>query len=185
MFELTPNQITMARVYLLPLVVLLIFYPFSEYNIVAALVFGAAAATDWLDGYLARLKNQVTELGKLLDPIADKLLLVAALVPLVSLHRVPAWIAVIILSREFAVTGLRSVAAYKGKIIAADKLGKYKVGTQITGIILLILNWNLGFINFYILGNIVIFISMILAVISGYLYFKRYWDTIKESEHDS
>jgi len=177
-----PNKITMFRIFFIPLIVLFLINPSPLSNVVAALLFGLAAFTDWLDGHLARITDQVTDLGKLLDPIADKLLMVSAIIPLVALNRMPAWIAVIILAREFAVTGLRSIASTKGIVIPADTLGKYKVGAQIAGILLLILNWKIYFISFYFLGNVAMFIAMILAVVSGIVYFQEYWVSSEEVE---
>ncbi len=173
-----PNKITLFRIFVIPLIVLFLINPSPLSNLLAALVFSFAAITDWLDGHLARTTNQVTELGKLLDPIADKLLILSAMVPLVALHRLPAWIAVIILAREFAVSGLRSLAALKGVVIPADTLGKYKVGAEIAGILFLILNWNFLFVSFHVIGNIAMFIAMLLALVSGFLYFQRYWENI-------
>ncbi len=173
-----PNKITLCRIFVIPLIVLFLINPSPLSNLLAAFVFSIAAITDWLDGHLARTTNQVTELGKLLDPIADKLLILSAMVPLVALHRLPAWIAVIILAREFAVSGLRSLAALKGIVIAADTLGKYKVGAEIAGILFLILNWELGFISFHFIGTITMFCAMLLAVASGFFYFQRYWEEL-------
>jgi len=143
--------------------------------IIAAIIFGLAAATDWLDGHLARVTNQVTLLGKLLDPVADKLLVMAALLPLVELDRVAAWIVVIIIGREFAVSGLRIIASAYGVNIAAGDLGKYKMAAEIVAILFLILDFN---IIFHYLGQVSIWVAMFLSVISGVGYFFDFWNNL-------
>lgn len=146
------NRVTLARIFLVPIIMFFLlvnlnlepieFGNFSiTYNqIVAALIFIIAASTDGLDGYLARRNKQVTNLGKLLDPLADKLLVAAVLISLVEMDKLDAWIAVVIISREFAVTGLRQVALLEGKVVAASRWGKWKTGVQITMIVALLLN---------------------------------------------
>jgi CDP-diacylglycerol--glycerol-3-phosphate 3-phosphatidyltransferase len=119
----------------------------------------------------------VTRLGKLLDPIADKVLVTAALVMLVEVDRVPAWIAIVILGREFAVTGLRALAASEGVVLAAESLGKWKVGAQITAILMLLVDhiWFVSFLPFRAMGTFFLWLSMALAVISGLQYGFGYW----------
>ncbi|KIL41405.1 CDP-diacylglycerol--glycerol-3-phosphate 3-phosphatidyltransferase [Gordoniibacillus kamchatkensis] len=146
------NRITLARIFLVPLIMffLLIKLPLPPvriqefsitYNqIIAALIFIIAASTDSLDGYIARSRKMITNLGKLLDPLADKLLVSAVLVSLVEMGKVDAWIVIVIISREFAVTGLRQIALLEGKVMAAGKWGKIKTATQITAIIALLIN---------------------------------------------
>ncbi|MFC0215673.1 CDP-diacylglycerol--glycerol-3-phosphate 3-phosphatidyltransferase [Paenibacillus chartarius] len=146
------NRITLARIFLVPIIMFFLlinldlppvqFKEFSiTYNqIVAALIFIIAASTDSLDGYIARSRKMVTNLGKLLDPLADKLLVSAVLVSLVEMGKVDAWIVIVIISREFAVTGLRQIALLEGKVMAAGKWGKIKTATQITAIIALLIN---------------------------------------------
>jgi CDP-diacylglycerol--glycerol-3-phosphate 3-phosphatidyltransferase len=154
-----PNTLTLFRIFLVPLLVVVLLTPpwavakaqetvglegFAEWlaawrEIVALVIFLVAAATDWLDGYLARSRNQITDLGKLLDPIADKLLTVSAFISLVELRLAPAWMVVIIVGREFAISGMRSVAATRGLVIPASNWGKYKTVSQIIAISLLIL----------------------------------------------
>jgi CDP-diacylglycerol---glycerol-3-phosphate 3-phosphatidyltransferase len=139
-----PNSLTLLRIFIVPLLVVILLTPFSENwfgvprHILGVFVFLAAALTDYLDGRLARSRGQVTRLGQLLDPIADKLLISAALISLVENQLAPAWAVVIIIGREFAVTGLRSVAAVDGFVIAASKLGKFKMLTQVITVALLI-----------------------------------------------
>lgn len=133
-----PNSLTMLRIVAVPVVVVALLGEVPNGDLWAGIVFGVAAFTDGLDGYIARRKGSVTTFGKLMDPIADKLLIVAALVSLVSLDRLPAWIAMVIIARELAVTGLRAVAVEQGVVIAASWLGKLKTALQIAAIMGLI-----------------------------------------------
>ncbi len=139
-----PNYLTLARIILVPLLVVILLTPLAEdyFGIssyaLAIAIFLAASFTDILDGHLARRRNQVSNLGKLLDPIADKLLISAALIVLVEKHLAPAWTVVIILGREFIVTGLRSIAATEGIVIAAQKIGKIKMWAQCVAIVALL-----------------------------------------------
>ena len=167
-----PNKITLFRIFLVPLVILFLISPSFLSCFIAAIVFGLAAATDWLDGHLARVTSQVTVLGKLMDPVADKLLVIAALVPLVELDRVAAWIVVIIIGREFAVSGLRMIASAQGIHIAAGASGKYKMAAEIVAIEFLILDFN---VLFHYLGQISIWVAMVLSVISAADYFSQFW----------
>jgi CDP-diacylglycerol--glycerol-3-phosphate 3-phosphatidyltransferase len=146
------NRITLARIFLVPIIMFFLLVKLDlppikiehfsiTYNqIIAVLIFIVAASTDSLDGYIARTRKLVTNLGKLLDPLADKLLVTAVLVSLVEMGKLDAWIAVVIISREFAVTGLRQIALLEGTVMAASKWGKWKTGIQITAIIALLLN---------------------------------------------
>ena len=135
-----PNLLTLSRIFLVPVLVGALLSDSTwfdigfSHEILALLIFLAAAGTDLLDGYLARRWSQVTTLGMLLDPVADKLLVSAALISLVDIHRVPSWMVILIISREFAVTGLRSIAASAGFTIAASELGKTKMGAQVLAI---------------------------------------------------
>jgi CDP-diacylglycerol--glycerol-3-phosphate 3-phosphatidyltransferase len=139
-----PNALTLLRIFIVPLLVAVLLTPFSESwfgvprHILGVLMFLSAALTDYLDGQIARRRGQVTRLGQLLDPIADKLLISAALISLVENQLAPAWAVVIIVGREFAVTGLRSIAAVEGLIISASKMGKVKMLAQVVTITLLI-----------------------------------------------
>lgn len=166
-----PNKLTMTRIFLVPIFMLflLIRVPYGQY--IAAAIFIIAASTDGLDGYIARKRKQVTNFGKLLDPLADKLLISAALISLVELKQISAWVAVIIIGREFFVTGLRAVAASEGVIIAASKLGKYKTISQIIAITLLLLNDLLKMIDFSFAGQIAIYIAVFFTIWSGVDYF--------------
>ncbi len=139
-----PNALTLLRIFIVPLLVVVLLTPFSENwfgvprHFLGVVIFLGAALTDYLDGHLARSRGQVTRLGQLLDPIADKLLISAALISLVENQLAPAWAVVIIIGREFAVTGLRSIAAVDGLVISASKMGKFKMLAQVITVSLLI-----------------------------------------------
>jgi CDP-diacylglycerol--glycerol-3-phosphate 3-phosphatidyltransferase len=167
-----PNKITLVRIFLVPILLVFLMSPDGWYPIIAASIFVIAAFTDWLDGHLARTTNQITRLGQLLDPIADKLLVTAALVSLVGRQQdpVPAWVAVVILCRELAITGLRALAADRRIIIAAEASGKYKMVCLIIGALCLIL--NLPFL--YLPGMIALYSGMLLSVVSGIAYLRKY-----------
>ncbi|MBP3951970.1 CDP-diacylglycerol--glycerol-3-phosphate 3-phosphatidyltransferase [Bacillus suaedae] len=180
-----PNKITISRIFLIPLfmIFMLVPFPFGDINflgttlplahLIGALIFIFAAATDWLDGYYARKLNLITNFGKFLDPLADKLLITAALIALVQLQLLPAWIAIIIISREFAVTGIRLIAAGDGEVIAASQLGKLKTVAQIVAISALLLhNWPFQAISLPF-DMITIWIATILTVLSGVDYFQK------------
>jgi CDP-diacylglycerol--glycerol-3-phosphate 3-phosphatidyltransferase len=133
-----PNALTMLRILMVPVVVVALLGEIPNGDLVAGIVFALAAFTDGLDGYIARRRDDVTTFGKLMDPLADKLLIVAALVSLVALDRLQAWIAMVIIARELAVTGLRAVAVEEGVVIAASWLGKVKTALQVAAVIALI-----------------------------------------------
>jgi CDP-diacylglycerol--glycerol-3-phosphate 3-phosphatidyltransferase len=141
-----PNALTLLRIFIVPLLVVVLLTPFSENwfgvprHLLGVSIFLAAALTDYLDGHIARSRGQVTRLGQLLDPIADKLLISAALISLVENQLAPAWAVVIIIGREFAVTGLRSIAAVDGLVISASKMGKFKMLAQVVTVALLIVS---------------------------------------------
>lgn len=205
-----PNTLTLLRIFLVPwLVVVLLTPPWTSAwvgqqvkettslhwlvdltawlsiwrEIVAVVIFLIAAATDWLDGFLARRRGQVTTLGMLLDPIADKLLTVSAFISLVELRLAPAWMIVVIVGREFAVSGMRSIAASRGLVIAASSWGKYKTVAQVVAITLLILTNSLerwaGLNN---LGKAALWIVMILAVYSMVQYFLSFVKSVDLGE---
>ena len=165
-----PNRITLIRIFLVPLLVVFLLSSQGWYPVVASTIFLVAAFTDWLDGHLARSTNQITRLGQLLDPIADKLLVTAALVSLVGQQQVPAWMVVIIIGRELAITGLRAMAADQGIIIAADVFGKYKMVCFIIGTVFLMLNLPILDLP----GMIVLSIGLLLSVVSGVDYLRKY-----------
>ncbi len=167
-----PNSLTLSRILLIPVFVYLFSDPTDERSLAAALVFTTAALTDLLDGYVARRRGQITNLGKLLDPVADKLLVAAGLVLLVQEQRVEVWLVIAIIAREIIVTGARAVAAREGFIIAADSLGKVKVVSQILGILLLILQnvIQLPIVSAHELGIWFLWAALFFAVVSGTKY---------------
>lgn len=179
------NKITLVRIFLVPIIMLFLLVKFdwgaitfadvtiTYSEIVATVIFIIAASTDGLDGYIARKKKLVTNLGKFLDPLADKLLITAALISLVDRGSVEAWMAIVIISREFAVTGLRLVAAVDGQVIAASKLGKLKTIIQIIAICVVMLN-NFPFGTVGIPFDIIaMWIAVIITIYSGIDYFYK------------
>lgn len=172
-----PNLLTLTRILLIPVFVILFVTPDPDRSIMAAIVFLVAAVTDLLDGYLARRSGQVTKLGKLLDPIADKLLVLSALILLVNVDRVSALVAILIIAREVAVTGIRAIAATEGLIIPAETTGKYKMALQVVAITLLILEGtglaDLG--NLHLTGIVTLYLSLVLGYASGGQYVWSFW----------
>lgn len=161
------NSLTLARILMVPLLVLFLLEGSPPAQYFAAGLFVMAAFTDWLDGHLARTRDQVTPLGEILDPVADKLLILAALIPLVSLGRADAWVVGILLGRELLVTAFRAVAARQGLVVPAGGLGKIKMGLEVSAIFFLILNVLAP------LGTILIWAAMMAAVISAVDYFRQ------------
>ena len=175
-----PNALTVGRIFLVPLLVVVLLTKFEgrmifgvPKELVGAAIFGIASLTDFLDGYLARRRKQITTLGQLMDPLADKLLIAAALISLVQMDLVPAWMAVVILGREFAVTVLRSYAHDKGIAIPASPLGKFKMASEVVAILALILGQD-NLQQFYVIGTIALWVAMLTATISGIDYYRRY-----------
>lgn len=174
-----PNAITLLRIFLIPIFILLLISPSPFKAIVAALVFCLASLTDWLDGYIARRSGQITKLGILLDPIADKLLIASALILLVDMDRIPSWIAVVIIGREMVVTGLRAIALSRGNVIPAEMAGKIKMISQILSIIFLLIDGMHIGMDFRLIGTVTIWIAMVLSLISGVRYFISFWRQIE------
>ncbi len=170
-----PNILTISRVIAVPVFIALMHDPSPLRVLSAGIVFTVASLTDWLDGYLARKWGQVTKMGKLLDPIADKILVASALVIIVRMEIIPEWIAIVIIGREFAVTGLRSIAASDGIVMPAETVGKYKVVSQILAVQSVLLDYYLGTGWLNEIGIVIIWISMLLAAYSGVRYFIQYW----------
>ncbi|MFA8438702.1 CDP-diacylglycerol--glycerol-3-phosphate 3-phosphatidyltransferase [Pueribacillus sp. YX66] len=177
------NKITLVRILLIPIFMIFMLSDFSigdvtlfnqvipVHHLIGALIFIIASATDWLDGYVARKYNLITNLGKFLDPLADKILVTAALISLVQLQLAPAWIVIIILSREFAVTGIRLIAAGEGDVIAASQLAKWKTTFQIIAIAALLL-YNIPFtLISFPFGDVMLWIALLLTILSGFDYF--------------
>jgi CDP-diacylglycerol--glycerol-3-phosphate 3-phosphatidyltransferase len=171
-----PNWLTLIRIGFVPFFVCFFYIPFFRTphgSVILTLLFLAASLTDLLDGYLARRRSQVTPFGKFLDPVADKILIISALILLVSEGHVPAWIAIIIISREFIVTGLRMVASLEGVVISAESLGKYKVFFQSAAIVFLLLVLEPK-LYFYEIGFFLLLLSMILSIVSACQYFLKF-----------
>lgn len=170
-----PNVLSLVRIFLVPvLVVFLIVVP-RPYNLTAAVVFLAAVLTDWLDGRIARSTRQVTTLGKLLDPMADKLLISASLISLVQVGRVQAWMVVLIVGRDLAITGLRGIAAAQNVIIQANDFGKATMIAEVIAVALLILNWPAISMS---LGQAALVVAILLSLVSGGVYFQKFWRSI-------
>ena len=169
-----PNALTLFRIFLVPFLVVVLLTKFTGREFVGLGIFLVAAITDFFDGWLARRRNQTTRLGALLDPIADKLLMSAAFISLVEMDpkHVPAWMVVIIIGREFAVSGLRSIASQQGVTIAASPLGKGKMVSQVIAISLLILGYELGELR--VTGTVALWAVMIFALVSGIDYFIKF-----------
>jgi CDP-diacylglycerol--glycerol-3-phosphate 3-phosphatidyltransferase len=169
-----PNALTLLRIFMVPFLVVVLLTKFEGREFVGLGIFLVAAITDFFDGWLARRRNQTTRLGALLDPIADKLLMSAAFISLVEMdpRHVPAWMVVIIIGREFAVSGLRSIAAQQGVTIAASPLGKGKMVSQVIAISLLILGYELG--QFRVVGTVALWAVMLFALASGIDYFAKF-----------
>ncbi|GKU24738.1 CDP-diacylglycerol--glycerol-3-phosphate 3-phosphatidyltransferase [Clostridium folliculivorans] len=188
------NKLTLIRIFLVPFFLIFIAFRDLTYStFIATFIFILASLTDKLDGYIARSRNQITRFGKLMDPLADKLLVTSALISLVELHVIPSWAAVIIIAREFAVSGLRTIAASDGTVIAASWWGKIKTVIQIVAIILLLLKVNIGsskyltdliykhswMNNFFdIVPTIALYIAVIVTILSGVDYFVKNKDAI-------
>ena len=174
-----PNLLTFSRLLLIPIFVLLFSQPTPERSLAAATVFGIAAITDLLDGYLARRRSEVTRLGRLLDPIADKLLVISGLILLVEFQRVSAIVAILMIAREVAVTGIRAISAAEGIVLSAETIGKYKMTAQVLAIMFLIVadsvdpEWK-----FYAIGNVLLYSALMLGLISGAKYLFTFWRQI-------
>ncbi len=169
-----PIALTLVRIVLVPLLMVFLISSERVNVLIAAVIFVAASLTDWLDGLIARRTNQVTKLGTLLDPVADKLLVAAALVALVHVDRVDVWVAVVIIGREIAVTGLRGVALSMGVIVPASRLGKWKTVTQYVALTLLIAERGVGgelFPLFHGAGTLALWVALAVTVLSGAHYF--------------
>jgi len=183
-----PNLLTLGRIAAVPAVVLLLLSGSRAAGFWAAAVFGAAALTDWLDGWLARKWQVVTVLGKFLDPLADKLIVMAALIMLIPLGRVPAWAVFLVLAREMVVTGLRSIASSEGIVIAASDLGKYKTILQMTAILGLLLHydyywffglrWELFHVSMHNFGIFYFYIAFFMTMWSGGDYLFKFFKVI-------
>jgi CDP-diacylglycerol--glycerol-3-phosphate 3-phosphatidyltransferase len=183
------NKLTIGRIFLVPVFLIFIAAKDIPYGtFIATFIFVLASLTDKLDGYIARSRNQITNFGKFMDPLADKLLVTSALISLVELHVVPGWAAIVIIAREFAVSGLRTIAAAEGKIIAASWWGKIKTVIQIIAIIVLLLQVNVGtsayltklvteieFFKYFFdyIPQVLLNLAVVITLISGWDYFRK------------
>ncbi|MGA1846921.1 CDP-diacylglycerol--glycerol-3-phosphate 3-phosphatidyltransferase [Deferribacter abyssi] len=169
------NQITFFRLLIIPvfLVVLFIDKPYS--NIIAAVIFIFASLSDFLDGYIARKYNLVTNLGKIVDPVADKILVASAMVSLVELQRIPSWVVIVILAREFAVGALRNLASSNGIIIPAGWSGKIKTTIQLVSLTMIIFKEKFLGVDMYLIGKVLLYISIVVSILSLIDYFYRYF----------
>ncbi|MCC7125995.1 MAG: CDP-diacylglycerol--glycerol-3-phosphate 3-phosphatidyltransferase [Acidobacteria bacterium] len=182
-----PNSLTVARIFLVPLLVSVLLTKFEgrlvvglPVEVVAAAIFGLASLTDWLDGYLARRRQQVTWVGQILDPLADKLLISATLISLVQLGLTPAWMVTVIIGREFAITGLRSIAYARGLSMPASNLGKLKMASQVVAILLLILGWERMPV-LLLLGQAAMWVVLVTALWSAMDYYRRFSHALARS----
>ncbi len=170
------NNLTLFRIVIIPLLIVILLYSSTPYTtLIAAILFAIAALTDWLDGYIARKQNLITSLGKFLDPLADKLLISIALIMLVSLDRVPAWMVALIIAREVAVTSLRIVVAREGMVFEASKLAKYKTAFQLVATEGLLIHYTYCTINFHLVGIAILWIAMLITLWSGLIYFIKFF----------
>jgi CDP-diacylglycerol--glycerol-3-phosphate 3-phosphatidyltransferase len=176
-----PNALTATRIFLVPLLVVVLLTKFEgrlifgiRKELIGAAIFGLASLTDWLDGYLARRRKQVTVLGQMIDPIADKLLTSAAFISLVQMDLAPAWMVAIIIGREFAITGLRSFAYARDVVIPASPLGKLKMIAQVVAILALILGQEEHFQTLGVIGRAALWVVVGTALVSAYDYYRRF-----------
>jgi CDP-diacylglycerol--glycerol-3-phosphate 3-phosphatidyltransferase len=177
-----PNSLTLLRIFFVPLLVVLLLTNEQNMELWAVAVFIAAALTDLFDGYLARKNAQVTRLGILLDPIADKLLTSSAFISLVALHLAPAWIVVIIIGRELAVSGLRSIASSEGFVIEASDLGKTKTVFEMIAITVIALVPR--FPQLEVLGEVLLWLVVWFAVASAVQYFWAFWRRLEARDRE-
>ena len=173
-----PIALTLVRIVLVPLIIVFVISSDRLWVLIAAVIFVTASLTDWLDGRMARRRNQVTQVGTLLDPVADKLLVAAALVALVQVEMIGAWVAMVIIGRELAVTGLRGVALSMGVVVPASKFGKLKTVSQYIAITILILERGVPpeyVVPFHLLSEVALWVALALTVASGADYFYRFF----------
>ncbi len=178
-FATHPNFLTLFRVLAAPGIVILLTFPNPWTTFIGAILFSAAAITDYLDGYFARSRGLVTNLGKMMDPLADKLLVASSLIMITANGWIPAWVVCIIIGREIAVTGLRGVVAGEGEDTSASWLGKYKTGFQIAAIIPLLFHYSYLGINMHAIGMVFLWFALLFTLWSGADYFIRFWKLLK------
>jgi len=184
-----PNSISLTRIFLVPLLVVVLLTKFEgrmilgvSKELVGAAIFGIASLTDWLDGYLARRRKQITPLGQVIDPLADKLLTSAAFISLVQMGAAPAWMVAVIIGREFAVTALRSLLYSRGVPIPASPLGKIKMVAQVIAILALIIGdrGDRHWAGFLVIGHAALWVVVVTALVSAADYFRRF--NLRQSE---
>jgi CDP-diacylglycerol--glycerol-3-phosphate 3-phosphatidyltransferase len=169
-----PNFLTLGRIVAIPVIVVLMLFPNRVCSLLAAVLFALAAITDFFDGYLARQHGMVSNFGRIMDPLADKLLVSSAFIMLAGLGRAPAWMVCIIIGREMAVTGLRNFIAESKEDLSASSLGKYKTGFQIAAIIPLLIHYPILGVDFTQVGAFFLWIALVLTLWSGIDYFVRF-----------
>ncbi|MDY7034584.1 MAG: CDP-diacylglycerol--glycerol-3-phosphate 3-phosphatidyltransferase [Thermodesulfobacteriota bacterium] len=169
-----PNTLTIFRLVCIPLVIICLYFQGRLASFLGALFFSLAFITDILDGFFARRYGAVTTLGKFLDPLADKILVSVTMIMLISLDRIPTWAVILIVARELAVTGLRSVAVNEGVIIQASELGKYKTIFQASATIGLCLHYEYLNVNFHVVGMTFLWAALVLTLWSGWAYFRQF-----------
>ena len=169
-----PNTLSLMRMVCIPVVVVCLLFPGRWGSFLAALFFGGAFITDFLDGYFARRYGDVTVLGKFLDPLADKILVTVTMIMLIPLERIPAWVVMLIIVREIAVTGLRSIAASEGVVIQASSLGKYKTIFQAVALVLLCLHYPYFGLDLHVVGMVILWVALIFTIWSGWAYFQGF-----------
>src|SRR3954462_1592145 len=178
-----PNLMTLGRIALIPVLLWLLYYENRRNSFIAAMVYAVCALSDWFDGWLARISNKVTTLGKFLDPLADKVIVLSALVMLVRLGRVAVWVVVVIVAREFLISGLRTIAATEGLVISASQGGKWKTSLQLTGIICLMLHYHFAIdylfgtvvTDFQAVGTWLLYLSLIPGIASAIDYVRAFY----------
>lgn len=173
-----PTRLTLLRIILIPILIVLSYFepPFNSWFALG--IFLVASITDWLDGYLARKHNQITTLGKLLDPLADKLLVLTALLVILERAYIPAWLVILLIGREMGITGLRAFLAAEHIVLAADKMGKWKMTFQVIAISFLFVSGE--WVVFHQIGLIAAYIALVLSLISAYVYIARFWALLGE-----
>ncbi len=187
-FRSIPNLLTLGRIGVIPLCVVFIDNYSPRRSFIATCLYILASVTDYLDGYLARKLGEVTVLGKFLDPLADKLIVMAALVYLVAADRVRAWVVVVILTRELAITGLRSIASSEGLVIAASERGKEKTALQMVGILFLLVHFRhpiLGtdvMVDYHVVGLYTLYLSVVMSIVSAFGYVQGFVVAMRDKE---
>lgn len=177
-----PNKITMFRIIMIPFFIIAMSLSFTGHEWAALVIYIVAAVSDFIDGKIARGRNLITDFGKFMDPLADKLLTTSAYICLVEINLLPAWLVIVIIAREFAVTGLRTLAANNGVVIAASKWGKAKTMSQMVGTVVLLLSLTpqlAAFTALRTLGLVIMYIALVLTIISGVDYFRLNTDVFK------